>query len=133
MFCSNCGQGNVDGSNFCFRCGAALQVVNGSSQLQASPAPSAPPQAYPSLYAPPQAHFPQYVMPSSDKSKFTAILLCCLGFIGFAGFHRLYVGKFLSGILYLITFGFLLLGTIIDLFLLLMGQFSDKAGQPIKN
>ncbi|MGN0939112.1 MAG: NINE protein [Selenomonas sp.] len=29
----------------------------------------------------------------SSKSRITAILLCCLGFLGLGGFHRLYVKK----------------------------------------
>jgi TM2 domain-containing membrane protein YozV len=134
MFCSNCGQGNVDGSKFCFKCGKALQAMNDSVQLQAYSAQNVmQPQTYSSQYVmPPQAYHPQYVTPASDKSKQTAILLCCLGFVCVAGLHRLYVGKIFSGICYLMTCGFLWFGTIADLIQLLLGQFPDNVGQPLR-
>ncbi|AHC14452.1 TM2 domain protein [Salinispira pacifica] len=39
-----------------------------------------------------------------------------LGFLGPAGIHRFYLGKPVSGLFYLFTYGFFGLGTIIDLF-----------------
>lgn len=74
----------------------------------------------------------QYVSLTSNCSKSTVIILCLFGFVGFAGFHRLYVGKIFSGLLYLITFGFFFMGTIFDLIQLLLGQFTDNVGQPIR-
>jgi TM2 domain-containing membrane protein YozV len=132
IICPNCGQENVAGSRFCFKCGTPLQATN--AQLQVPDAHyAAPPLAYPPQYAmPPQACPFPYVMPSSDKKKRIAILFCCLGFLGLAGLHRLYVGKIFTGILYLCTFGFITLGTIYDLILLLMGQFADRVGQPLR-
>lgn len=50
------------------------------------------------------------------KSKGIAYLLWF--FFGLAGFHRFYVGKIFTGILYLLTFGFLGIGWFLDLFLL---------------
>ena len=50
------------------------------------------------------------------KSKLVAYLLWF--FLGWAGIHRFYVGKVVSGILYLLTFGFFGIGWFIDLFLL---------------
>jgi TM2 domain-containing membrane protein YozV len=47
-----------------------------------------------------------------------AYLLWFAGFLGFCGLHRFYVGKRISGILYLLTLGFLGLGQLIDLFLI---------------
>jgi TM2 domain-containing membrane protein YozV len=44
--------------------------------------------------------------------------LLFLNCIGIAGVHRLYLGKHVSGILFLITFGFLGIGSTIDFFLL---------------
>src|SRR5688572_9480395 len=54
------------------------------------------------------------------KSSGTAYLLAILAFISpAAGVHRFYLGRPLSGLLYLMTWGFLGLGTLIDLFLIL--------------
>ena len=51
------------------------------------------------------------------KSKLVAYVLWCLCFIGVCGIHRIYTGRVLSGILWLLTFGLLGIGQIIDLFL----------------
>ncbi len=45
----------------------------------------------------------------------TAYLLCALGFLGFSGLHRFYLGKPVTGILWLVTGGLFLIGTIYDL------------------
>jgi len=50
------------------------------------------------------------------KSTASAYFLCCLGFMGAAGIHRFYLGKYGSGLLYLFTFGFMGIGTVMDLF-----------------
>lgn len=53
------------------------------------------------------------------KNKSTSILLCCLGFLGIGGIHKFYEGKSLMGIVYLLTCGLFVIGTIIDLLALL--------------
>ena len=65
------------------------------------------------------------------KSKTLALILCILGFFGFAGLHRMYVGKVGSGILYFFSYGICLFGTIIDLISILSGGFRDSYGQPL--
>lgn len=65
------------------------------------------------------------------KSKMIALILCILGFFGLAGLHRMYVGKVGSGVLYLFTYGFCLVGTIIDLISIISGGFRDSYGQPL--
>ena len=65
------------------------------------------------------------------KKKMVALILCVLGFFGLAGFHRMYVGKAGSGVLYLFTYGICLIGTIIDLISILSGGFRDSYGQPL--
>ena len=45
----------------------------------------------------------------------TILLLALLGFLGFAGIHRLIFGHIGLGLLYLLTGGICLIGTIVDL------------------
>ena len=63
----------------------------------------------------------------SQKNKITAIILCLL--LGVIGIHRFYVGKHISGIIFLLTGGIGGLGIIFDLILLLRNQFTDKDGK----
>lgn len=49
------------------------------------------------------------------KNTFTYIFLALFGFIGFAGFHRFYTNNMMMGLLEFFTFGFLFVGTIVDL------------------
>lgn len=44
--------------------------------------------------------------------------LLLLGWFGFCGLHRFYVGRWVSGLIWLFTFGLLGIGQFIDLFLL---------------
>ena len=74
----------------------------------------------------------QYVTITSDKRKTPALLLCILGFFGIAGLHRFYVGKIGTGLLWLCTGGFFLIGTLVDLFLILLGIFRDNTGVPLR-
>ena len=53
----------------------------------------------------------------TPKSKWISFLLCL--FFGVFGAHKFYEGRILLGILYLLTAGFLGLGILIDLIVLL--------------
>jgi TM2 domain-containing membrane protein YozV len=61
---------------------------------------------------------------ASDKSRLVALLLCF--FLGVLGLHRFYVGKIGTGILWLLTFGFVGIGVLVDLILIVAGEFKDK-------
>ena len=49
------------------------------------------------------------------KDEQQLLLLALVGFLGFAGIHRLVTEDYALGIVYLITFGFCGIGTIVDL------------------
>ena len=70
--------------------------------------------------------------PVSEKSKIVALVLCAIGFFGFAGLHKIYVGKIGSGLLYFFTFGWFFVGTILDLLTIIGGKFRDKYGFYLK-
>ncbi len=65
------------------------------------------------------------------KSKTVALILCIIGFLGFGGLHRMYVGKVGSGVLHFLTYGLCGVGTVIDLISILSGGFRDSYGQPL--
>jgi len=65
-------------------------------------------------------------MYESTEKKLTLFLLCWL--FGIFGLHRFYTGKYLTGVLMLVTFGGVCLWMIVDLALIVMGRFTDKEG-----
>jgi TM2 domain-containing membrane protein YozV len=50
------------------------------------------------------------------KKNSTAYILFCLSILGLAGFNRFYVGKFGTGVIWLLTWGFFGIGLLYDLF-----------------
>lgn len=52
------------------------------------------------------------------RSTGTAYLLWFTCFIGVCGIHRFYTGRVVTGVIWLLTGGLLLIGQIIDLFLI---------------
>lgn len=62
----------------------------------------------------------------SPKNWILCLLLCI--FFGVLGFHRFYVGKWGTGLIYLITGGIFSLGVLFDIFLLATKQFTDADG-----
>ena len=67
----------------------------------------------------------------SSKNRAIAGLLCLLGFIGLAGIHRMYVGKWKTGLLYALTFSVFFMGTLYDLFSIFSESFTDTDGFPL--
>ena len=72
-------------------------------------------------------------MTESNKSRLAATLLCL--FVGIFGVHRFYVGKIGTGILLLLlsSTGIGEIWCLIDLILILCGQFKDSDGNLITN
>ena len=70
-------------------------------------------------------------MTNQSHKSYTATLILAI-LVGWAGIHRFYAGKVGTGILYLLTFGFLGIGWIIDIIMVATGSFTDKSGAWIK-
>ena len=73
-----------------------------------------------------------YTTITSDKNKKTAMLLCCIGFLGIGGIHDFYLGKIGSGIIKFCTANWFLIGTVIDLIKISTGGYTDNSGQPLR-
>ncbi|WP_427112392.1 NINE protein [Megasphaera sueciensis] len=119
MQCKRCGKQISINTNFCPSCGYPTELYTESDLPLESTNVMSTAQT-------------QYVSMTSNKSKKTATILCLLGFLCVGGIHRIYVGKIISGIIYLLTCGMFFIGTIIDLIQLLTGQFTDNVGQPLR-
>ena len=65
----------------------------------------------------------------SDSQWVVTLLLAFL--LGVIGAHRFYVGKTGTGILMLLTFGGIGIWLLIDLILIVTGQFTNKDGEQI--
>ena len=73
------------------------------------------------------------LLDSSTKTSSTDWLALFLltFFVGVLGVHRFYVGKIGTGVLMLITLGGLGVWFLVDLILVVTGQFTNKEGQKI--
>ncbi len=69
---------------------------------------------------------PGTFIPSSSKSRTTALILCLIG--GLFGWHYLYVGKFWRAVLCLFTLNFILIGYIVDVYRITRYHFKDDEG-----
>ena len=69
----------------------------------------------------------------SSYKRLWAMLLAAPGLTGFplAGLHRFYVGKIGTGILWFLTGGLFMVGQIIDMIMILTGNFKDRYGLPL--
>ena len=111
MYCKNCGKQIEDGTKFCPECGAD----QGGTTVTQQPVINI---------------FNETKPGGSDKNKWIAFLLCF--FLGGIGAHRFYVGKIGTGILWLCTLGLLGFGALVDLIVILCGNFKDSSGLPLK-
>ena len=109
MYCKHCASEIDDEVIVCPKCGKQVGELQGSSNPNIVINNSA--NANATATAP--------VANGKAKNKMTAIILCCLGFVGLAGFHKIYESKFIMGLVYFFTFGIFGIGTILDLIALL--------------
>ncbi|HET6429610.1 MAG TPA: TM2 domain-containing protein, partial [Phycisphaerae bacterium] len=82
------------------------------------PVPPHVPAAAPPIYA-------------SPYKRLWAMVLGAGWFPGFGGLHRFYVGKIGTGVLWLLTWGLLGIGQLVDMILILSGRFRDRYGRPL--
>ncbi|MDR1704277.1 MAG: TM2 domain-containing protein [Clostridiales bacterium] len=66
----------------------------------------------------------------SPRSRLVALLLCVIP--GLAGFHRFYVGKIGTGVIWLLTGGFFGIGWLVDLLSIIFGTFRDSYGRRLR-
>jgi TM2 domain-containing membrane protein YozV len=65
----------------------------------------------------------------SSKKRLIALLLAIFTIVG----HRIYVGKVGTSMLYFITVGFFGIGWLMDIFMILIGSFTDKSGHFLRD
>jgi TM2 domain len=65
----------------------------------------------------------------SDYTRLPIFLLCLL--VGWLGIHRFFIGKIGTGILMLLTLGGLGIWVVVDLILILLGEFKDPEGRKV--
>lgn len=68
---------------------------------------------------------------ASERNRLIALVLCLL--VGYLGIHRFYVGKWITGIIWLLTGGVAGLGVIFDFVMIVIGAFRDSEGNPVSN
>ena len=105
MFCKNCGKEMNDGERFCPSCGTEQNTSIAQKQRNAN---------------------------ASPKSRTIAALLCF--FLGYLGIHRFYVGKKGTAVFQILLtccFGLGCIWALIDLIVILCGNFTDSDGLPI--
>lgn len=124
MKCPQCGAFIARGKNECEYCGWWKQ--------QEAPAEK-PAIVYVERQAPPVVHervvYVERPAATATRRRGVALLLCFL--LGWVGAHRFYLGKIGTGILYLLTGGFMGIGVAVDFLSLLLGHPHDKQGLPV--
>jgi hypothetical protein len=100
-----------------------VAILPASLFVGSAPSPAVPP--------PPRA--PQPASGVSSYKRLWALLLSALGFtpLPLAGLQRFYVGKIWTGIVWFLTWGIFGIGQLIDVIMILVGQFKDRYGLPV--
>ena len=80
---------------------------------------------------PPKPQIPQANSGVSPYKRLWALLFSAGGLFWMNGLQRFYVGKIWTGILWFCTFGMFWIGQIIDVIMILTGNFKDCYGRPV--
>lgn len=110
-FCKFCGAKIPADAVLCPKCGRQVEEIKQAS------APATPNIVINNANANTNTNVNAGVAGGCMKNKWVALTLCL--FLGFLGAHKFYEGKIGTGILYLCTAGFFLIGPILDFFTLL--------------
>jgi len=105
-FCSKCGKEASEDAEFCDSCGASL-----------------------SNDSPVRTNTNQ---PTQDEPKEWLVTLLLSFFLGVLGIHRFYTGHTGIGIAQLLTLGGCGIWAFIDFIIILVGNFKDAQGRPLK-
>ncbi|MBL8879752.1 MAG: NINE protein [Phycisphaerales bacterium] len=97
--CANCGNRETQQARYCGRCGMVMPRAGGFLR---------------------ENELGEVILPGGKvmRSVGAAYGLWALCILGFAGIHRFYAGKWITGLIWLFTWGLLGLGSLIDLMLI---------------
>ena len=132
-YCAYCKANILDRHQKCPNCGST--VFRTDDEPVAQPETKAMPNVeYRTVYVEKPVYHTVYVeqpvrVSRSPKSWVATLLLCF--FAGIWGFHRFYVGKVSSGLLFMFTCGWCGIGWLVDMIAILTGSFCDQYGLPI--
>ncbi|SVB99949.1 uncharacterized protein METZ01_LOCUS252803 [marine metagenome] len=113
-FCSKCGKETSEDAEFCDSCGASL---SNDSQVTTN------------INQPTQDDKNQ---PTQDEPKEWLVTLLLCFFLGVLGVHRFYTGHTKIGVAQVLTLGGCGIWALIDFIMILVGNFKDAQGRPLK-
>ena len=110
---------------------APWQVQQPQQQQWQAPQPPQPQWQAPQQQWPQQqAQYPGMMMVMEPQKSWTTTAFLCY-FLGWLGIHRFYTGHIVTGIIQLLTFGGFGIWVLVDLVMIITGQFTDQYNRPL--